>query len=29
MYEPWLDYIKLKYGKKENFVIWICVSLYT
>ena len=30
MYEFWFDYVKIKYGKKQNCVIWIQrVSLYT
>ena len=30
MYEFWYDYVKPKYGKKKNCVIWIqTVSLYT
>ena len=29
MYEFWYDYVKPKYGKKQNCVIWIqIVSLY-
>ena len=29
MYEFWYDYVKQKYGKKPNCVIWIhTVSLY-
>ena len=30
VYEFWYDYVKPKYGKKQNCVIWIqIVSLYT
>ena len=30
MYEFWYDYVKPKYGKNQNCVIWIqTVSLYT
>ena len=30
MYEFWYDYVKPKYGEKQNCVIWIqTVSLYT
>ena len=30
MYEFWYDYVKPKYGKKQNCVLWIqIVSLYT
>ena len=30
MYEFWCDYVKPKYGEKENCVLWIqTVSLYT
>ena len=30
MYEFWYDYVKPKFGEKQNCVIWIqTVSLYT
>ena len=30
MYEFWYDYVKPKYGEKQNWVIWIqIVLLYT
>ena len=30
MYQFWYDYVKPKYGEKQNCVIWIqTVSLYT
>ena len=29
MYEFCYDYVKLKYGEKQSFIIWIQVSLYT
>ena len=30
MYEFWYDYVKPKYGEKQNCVLWIqVVSLYT
>ena len=27
MYDFWYDYIKLKYSKKQNYVIWIQIAL--
>ena len=29
MHEFCYDYVKLKYGEKQSFIIWIQVSLYT
>ena len=27
MYELWYDYMKLKYGDNENYVMWILIVL--
>ena len=28
MYQFWYDYVKFKYGKKQNCVIWIQIVLF-
>ena len=29
MYEYWYDYVKEKYGEKENYVTWMEIVLYS